>query len=193
MRALIAIVEAVSQSDWVVEYDSGFDEDDEDQGTRYGDTKAWAWGAPVDDPQVGLLKWHVEDGVLHIDSIEVSVPKPLISFRMIDDMRSLVGNLPIDPGMMNADGKRLWDLYRQKRSLNENENLSELDREEIFVSEMHKWCNKSHPDCTLSLEAMAGDDGNPEVYIDTMMVPRQGGASDRRSCAISAHAQIVRG
>jgi len=84
--------------------------DAEDQdGIIRGDTCAF----DQDGEQLGMLKWRSDGNRAYVDSIANTTTVPLLGVRMIKAMADYT-KLPIDPGMMNREGKRLWDLYDRR-------------------------------------------------------------------------------
>jgi hypothetical protein len=115
MRDILNLIERRDTIQNDFEIDTMYDSDDEAE-PRYGDTVAYFTDPDKAGEHAGILKWYIAEGEVHIVSIEVHVPAPFLSIQMLDQMRAFT-NLPIDPGMMNDSGRRLWDLYRRRRDL----------------------------------------------------------------------------
>jgi hypothetical protein len=81
---------------------------DNDDDLYHGET--WAEDA---DGERGYIKWHSDGCTTFIDRIETDGRTPFLGFNLI---KTLWHNerQKLDPGMMNADGKRLWRLLRAR-------------------------------------------------------------------------------
>jgi hypothetical protein len=77
-------------------------------GLYRGET--WA-ETPVD--VAGYVEWHSDGSTTYVDMIETNASVPLLGVRLVRFLQQCTGE-KLDPGLMNAAGKRLWKLYRSR-------------------------------------------------------------------------------